>query len=184
MKALLLAGIMGILSVIGWVLAPGEPVPGAEVYIEQEGNEDPIAFMQTGDNGKATFSYLPGGLYRIRMTFPRQSGKLMRGRDNIDCRLQVGYHSGKKQYFLREPEGFFTIQYSKIKKFAGKNITPVYTPAYGGRNNRIEVGKFEVTGSNGSFTLELRAQKPKKFAKMVEKLKDDVEMVIIRNSWQ
>jgi len=77
-----------------------------------------------------------------------------------------------------------SIGYSQIKRLANKNITPVYNPGFGRRNNLIEVGKFEVTGNNGSITLELRAQKPKKFAKMVEKLKDDVEMVTIRNTWQ
>ncbi|MGM0622072.1 MAG: hypothetical protein ACQETJ_13555 [Bacteroidota bacterium] len=46
---------------------------------------------------------------------------------------------------------------------------------------RIEIGKFEISGNNGSFTMEVRAQKPKKFQKMVEKAIDDVEMVTIRN---
>jgi hypothetical protein len=184
MKALLISGILGVLSFIGFLFTPGEPVPGAEVYIEQEGNKEPVAYMQTGDNGKTTFSHLQSGVYRIKMSFPRQSGKYMRGRDNLNCRLEVGYHSGKKQYFLREPEGFFTIRYSKIRRFANKNITPVYHRGYSDQNNLIEVGKFEVNGNNGSFTLELRAQKPRKFAKMVEKLKDDVEMVTIRNSWR
>jgi len=184
MKTILFSGILGIFTIIGLLFSPGEPVPGAEVYIEQEGNEDPIAFMQTGDNGRVTFAHLQSGLYGIKMSFPRQSGKLMRGRDNIDCRLQVGYHTGKKQYFLHEPEGFFTFRYLKIKRLANKNITPVYHPGFGGQSNLIEVGKFEVSRNNGSFTLELRAQKPRKFAKMVEKLNDDIEMVTIRNTWK
>ncbi|MDD4225092.1 MAG: carboxypeptidase-like regulatory domain-containing protein [Mariniphaga sp.] len=184
MKALFVSLILGVLTIIGWIFSPGEPVPGAEVYIEQEGSEKPVAFMQTGHNGKVTFSHIQGGLYRIKITLPQQSGKLMRGRENLDCRLQVGYHSSKKQFFIREPEGFFTIHYSKVKQLSGKNITPVYMPAYGGRKNQIVVGKFEVTGNSGNLSLELRAQKPRRFAKMVERLKDDVDMLIIRNSWQ
>ncbi len=183
MKTLLLSGIIGIIAFIGFLFTPGEPVPGAEVTIEQEGNRDPVAFQQTGHNGKVTFAHLSGGLYRIKITLPRQSGKMMRGRDNIDCQLQVGYHNGKKQYFLREPEGFFTIKYSNIRRLANRNITPVYHLETGDRINRIEIGKFEVTGNNGSFTIELRAQRPKRFEKMVEKVINDVEMITIRNIW-
>ncbi len=182
MKTILLSLTFGILTIIGLIFSPGEPVPGAEVYIEQEGNEDPVAYQHTGDNGKVTFSHLTGGLYRIKISVPQQSGKLMKGRNNIDCNLQVGYHNGKKQYFLREPEGFFTINYSKIKRLANKNITPVYFNDFENRRQLV-IGKFEVSGNNGSFTLELRAQKPKKFQKMVEKIINDVDMVTIKNTW-
>ena len=183
MKTILLSGLVGILGIIGFLFAPGEPVPGAEIYIRQEGQNQPAAFMQTGDNGKATFSHLTGGLYRIEVTLPQQSGKLMRGRNDINCELQVGYHNDKKQYFLREAEGFFTINYSKIKRLANKNVTPVYNLFYDNNVKVVEIGKFEVSGNNASFTLEMRAQKPKKFEKMVIKVKDDIEMVTIRNAW-
>lgn len=181
MKTLLFSFVLGIFAIIGFLFAPGEPVPGAEVYIKQEGSNQAYAFTQTGDNGKASFANLPGGMYRIEITLPRQSGKMMRGRDNINCALQVGYHNDKKQYFLREDEGFFTIRYSKIKQFENKNITPVYNLQLENRSKRVEIGKFEVSGNNGGFTLELRAQKPKKFEKMVEKVRDDLGMVTIRN---
>lgn len=181
MKTLLLSFFFGIISIIGFLFTPGEAVPGAEVYIEMDGQNDPVAFQQTGDNGKVTFSHLNSGVYRINVELPQQSGKLMRRSNNLDCKLQVGYHKGKKQYYLREEEGFFTINYSKLKRFSGDNITPVYKPAPESRKERIEIGKFEVSGNNGSFTMEVRAQKPKKFQKMVEKAIDDVEMVTIRN---
>lgn len=182
MKTILLSIILSVFAIIGFLFTPGEPVPGAEIYIRQEGNNQPAAFMQTGDNGKATFSHLTSGVYRIEVTLPQQSGKLMRGRDNIDCELQVGYHSDKKQFFLREPEGFFTFNYSKIKRLENKNITPVYNVYYDGDVKVVEIGKFEASSNNASFTLEMRAQKPKKFEKMVEKVKSDIEMVTIRNA--
>lgn len=182
MKTILLSGILSIITIIGFLFKPGDPVPGAEVYIRQEGKNQPAAFMQTGDNGKATFSHLTSGVYRIEVTLPQQSGKLMRGRDKIDCELQVGYHSDKKQYFLREPEGFFTFNYSKLKRLEDKNITPVYNIFYDGDVKVVEIGKFEASGNNASFTLEMRAQRPKKFEKMVEKVKSDIEMVTIRNT--
>jgi hypothetical protein len=182
MKTIILSTVLGVFAIIGFLFTPGEPVPGAEIYIRQEGNSQPAAFMQTGDNGKATFSHLTSGVYSVEVTLPQQSGKLMRGRDNIDCELQVGYHSGNKRFFLREPEGFFTFDFSKIKRLENKNITPVYNLYYDGEVKVVEIGKFEASGNNASFTLEMRAQKPKKFEKLVEKIKSDIEMVTIRNS--
>jgi|SRR5690606_10280045 len=183
MKSILLSGVFGIIAIIGFLFTPGEPVPGAEVFIRQEGSNQPAAFMQTGDNGKATFAHLTSGIYRIEVTLPQQSGKLMRGRDNINCELQVGYHSGKKRYFLREPEGFFTFDFSKIKRLENKDITPVYNIFYNGEVKVVEIGKFEASGNNASFTFEMRAQKPKKFEKLVEKVRNDIEMITIRNMW-
>ena len=101
--------ILSIITIIGIFFSPGRPVPGAEVYIEQEGSGQPVLFQPTGDNGKLTISNLSGGLYRIKINLPQQSGKFMRGFDRIDCRLQVGYHNKKKKYFIRESEGCFTV---------------------------------------------------------------------------
>jgi hypothetical protein len=154
MKTILLSGIISIITIIGFLFKPGEPVPGAEVYIRQEGNNQPAAFMQTGDNGKVTFSHLTSGVYRIEVTLPQQSGKLMRGRDNINSELQVGYHSDKKQYFLREPEGFFTFNYSKIKRLENKNITPVYNLYYDGNVKVVEIGKFEASATTPVLPLK------------------------------
>jgi hypothetical protein len=175
---------LSIITIIGIFFSPGKPVPGAEVYIEQEGSDSPVLFQQTGDNGKLEISNLSAGLYRIKVHLPQQSGKFMRGFDRIDCRLQVGYHNKKKKYFIREREGCFTIDYSKFNRIAGRNITPVYHVDVYGRGKRVEIGKFEVNGgNNGGLTLELRAQKPKKFQKLVNNLREDVEMITIRNSY-
>jgi len=174
--------ILSIITIIGIFFSPGRPVPGAEVYIEQEGSGQIVLFQPTGDNGKLTISNLSGGLYRIKINLPQQSGKFMRGFDRIDCRLQVGYHNKKKKYFIRESEGCFTVDYSKFNRISGRNITPVYNIDSYGRGKRVEIGKFEVSGgNNGSLTLEIRAQKPKKFQKLVNNLREDVEMITIRN---
>jgi len=50
--------VLSIITIIGIFFSPGKPVPGAEVYIEQEGSDRPVVFQQTGDNGKLTVSNL------------------------------------------------------------------------------------------------------------------------------
>ncbi|MDX9908890.1 MAG: carboxypeptidase-like regulatory domain-containing protein [Mariniphaga sp.] len=182
MKTMLFTGILGITLFIGSFFNPGQPVPGAEVYLVQEGSDQPVAFVTTSDKGKASFANLSGGMYYIKVNFPRQSGKMMRGRNNPGTKLEVGYHNDKKIYFVKEDEGFFTIKYSGIKQFVNKNITPIYNLTLEGRSKQVEIGKFEVSRNNGAFTMEIRAQKPKKFGKTVEKVIGDLGMVTIRNA--
>ncbi len=182
MKSTLITSVLVIFAFIGGIFSAGTPVPAAEFYLEQDGNDQPYAFMQTGDNGKITFANLPRGLYHIKVNLPRQSGKLLPRNANTGGRLQVGYHNDKKTYYMREEEGFFTVNFSKIKRLANKNITPVYNLQLEGRSKLVEIGKFEVTGNNGGFTLELKAHKPKKFTKLIDKVKDDLGMVTIRNA--
>lgn len=158
----------------------GEPVPGAEVYIEQETGKEPIAFQQTGDSGTASFAYLDKGVYRVYLVLPRQRGKLAGGDEKVECDLMAGYHADKKTYFLQQPEGYFTVQFSGFKKLAASG----FAPGFGDRSrgsNRILVGTFEVDGNNGSITLAIEAETAKTFAKNVMKVKHDAAMSAIRN---
>ncbi|MDD4108899.1 MAG: carboxypeptidase-like regulatory domain-containing protein [Prolixibacteraceae bacterium] len=176
-----LISFIGFFAIIGFLFNPGAPVPGAKVYIEQSRNSPPVAFQQTGDNGKVTFSHLPSGTYWITVVLPAQRGKYIRGQHRIDCDLQVGYHQDKKDYYLQEDEGFFIINFSKLKKLQNRNVTPVYNVRYDKDEKLVEIGKFEVSGNNGSLTVSMRAQKPKKFEKLVKKVSSDASMSIIRN---
>ena len=51
-------------------LAAGEPVPGAEIIIEQEPNDDPVAYSTTDNNGEFTIPDLPAGDYTIFTNVP------------------------------------------------------------------------------------------------------------------
>jgi hypothetical protein len=58
-------------------LLAGEPVPGAEILIEQEPNDVPIAQVQTNSNGEFTFSFPDGmkvpdkGTFKITIVPPK-----------------------------------------------------------------------------------------------------------------
>ena len=55
----------------------GEPVPGAEILIEQEPNDVPIAVAITNNDGEFTFSFPEGlkipknGIFKITITPPK-----------------------------------------------------------------------------------------------------------------
>ncbi len=51
-------------------LAAGEPVPGAEIIIEQEPTDDPVAYSTTDDNGEFSIPDLPAGDYTIFTNVP------------------------------------------------------------------------------------------------------------------
>jgi hypothetical protein len=176
-----LISFIGFLGIIGFLFNPGAPVPGARVYIEQERNSPPVAFQETGENGKVTFSHLSSGTYWVVVVLPEQRGKYIRGENRVDCDLQVGYHNDKKDYYIHEDEGFFIINYSKLKRLDNRNVTPVYNVRYDRNEKQVVIGKFEVNGNNGSLTLSMRAQKPRKFEKLVKKVGHDASMSIIRN---
>ena len=112
---------------------------------------------------------------------PEQSGKYNRRTKRIDCELKAGYHNEKKEYFLQEDEGFFIISFSKLKKLENSNITPVYNLKSEDHKKRIEIGKFEINGNRGSITATIETEKLKQFQKLVNKVKHDISMSVIRN---
>ncbi|MBI4649362.1 MAG: carboxypeptidase regulatory-like domain-containing protein [Bacteroidia bacterium] len=50
--------------------ATGDPVPGAEIYIEQEPSEEPIANIETDTSGYYEFGNIPDGDYSIWVEIP------------------------------------------------------------------------------------------------------------------
>lgn len=130
----------------------GEPVPGAEVYIEQVKNGELIALHQTGKSGLVTFTNLNKGVYNLIVVLPKQKGKFASGRGKTNSNLKVGYHSNKKMYFLQEPQGYFTFKFSGLKKLTDSNISPMYEKGKK-RDNKtgVVVAKFEVKGNPGSI---------------------------------
>ncbi len=173
--------LLGLLNVAFLMVHAGQPVPGAEVYIEQTGKK-PIAYQQTGNNGKVTFSHLSPGHYNISVTLPEQSGKFLRGRERAGCKLKAGYHGEDKAYFLQEPEGLFIVQFSKLKKLGDKEIIPAYDVRSEDGEKRILIGRFTVDSRRGgSLTVALEAEKPKRFLQKVQKVRHDPSMAAIRN---
>jgi hypothetical protein len=156
----------------------GEPVPGAEVYVEQTNNE-PVAFQLTGNDGAVTFSHLNRGSYQIFIVLPVLKGKLVRDRDKITCDLKAGFHSEKKVYYLQETEGFFTLGFEDLKKV--RQIIPVYNSQNRRGMNRICIGSFEVESDGGQVSLATQALTPREFEKTVEKAKHETAMNAIRN---
>ena len=108
-----------------FTLKAGEPVPGAEVTVEQEPNEDPIAYQLTGSSGTVTIDHLDKGTYKILLRLPAQKPKMLKGVDKINPNLKSVYNHDKRTYYIKEPRGFFAVKFDGLKKISGTNIAPI-----------------------------------------------------------
>ncbi len=164
----------------GSVVFAGEPVPGAEVFVEQEPDEEPIAFQQTGNSGTVTFGHLDKGIYRILITLPQQKGKLARGADKFDESIKSGFNTKKQSYLFHEKEGFFTVDFVNLKKIKESKINPVYKVEKNRNGKRIVIATFKVDGKIGEVTLKIEALTSKEFSSKVKKAKHDTALALIR----
>ncbi len=159
----------------------GEPVPGAEVFVEQEPDEEPIAFQKTGNSGTVTFGHLDKGMYRILITLPQQKGKLARGADKFDENTKSSYNTKKQSYLLHEKEGFFSVDFVNLKKIKDSKINPVYKVEKNRNGKQIVIATFKVDGKIGEITLKIEALTSKEFSSKAKKVKNDTAKAVIRN---
>ena len=179
MKKLYLTFVFFVLSF--FALKAGEPVPGAEVTVEQEPNEDPIAYQFTGSSGTVTIDHLDKGTYRILLKLPDQAPKMLKGVDKINPKLKSVYNPDKRTYYIKEPKGFFAVKFDGLKKIAGTNIAPIYSKERNKYKERIVIGKFTITENNGEITIKINAITPKEFENNAMKTKHDTAKAVINN---
>ncbi|MCK4765004.1 MAG: carboxypeptidase regulatory-like domain-containing protein [Candidatus Aminicenantes bacterium] len=126
---LIFSGVLLLVSVVLFVnrvnlhAATGEPVPGAEVYIEQEPNDDPIANTGSDSNGNFEFNGLYGleeGKYSvyIRLQVTKSLKKKLAKKKLLHIRFEIGKtrQKGKKVIVSKT----ILIKTSKVRK--GKKI--------------------------------------------------------------
>jgi hypothetical protein len=65
-----ISGVIALISGTGTWKAVGEPVEGAEVFVEQQPNDTPIAFDNTDASGYYEMNNLPAGSYDLYVDIP------------------------------------------------------------------------------------------------------------------
>lgn len=169
-------------SIIG-LLTFGSPrssrVRGAQIFLEAIADHEKLAFQKTGESGKATIAHLDKGIYALYLALPQQAGK-MEAKEIMPDDVQVGYHSEKKLLLFQNASGYFSVRFTKLSNLLNSNMTPMYEPDENFRSNRILIGKLEVIHKYGALTLEVTAHTQRKFMKLTNKYKDDIEMSVIK----
>jgi len=162
-------------------LFAGEPVPGAEIIIEQEPAGDPVAYQITGSSGTATFAHLDKSVYRICVILPKLEGKLVKGSDKVKTDLRSVYNTDKKTYYIREPQGFFTVKFDGFKRVAGANVSPAYETVRSYGKEKLLIARFTVSDDLGEITVKIEGITPKEFQSKVTKTKHDTAKSVINN---
>ena len=101
--------IYGTVTEFNETRAAGEPVPGAEVYIEQEPNEEPMAFVnQTKTDSKGNFEvWQKVGDYRITITASgfKKVTKVVTINERKDLEINIEMVAGTDSYNVElEPD--------------------------------------------------------------------------------
>lgn len=65
-----ISGIITYVPASGNKAIMGEPVPGAEITLEQEPDDEPIANVTTEGNGEYIFTHVPDGLFKLSVDVP------------------------------------------------------------------------------------------------------------------
>lgn len=144
---------------------PGEPVPGAEIYLELEPDDE--AFSATSsENGTFTFEGLKPGIYHVIVRLPEKSIESYSNKEAIkNPNIKIsGYYHKKEQYFLSKNRGLFLIKLKDYKKVDEKVIMVSSKTMKGKeKKNTMAILRFQVTGKNGKMVISLDSIKPKEY---------------------
>jgi hypothetical protein len=143
----------------------GEPVPGAEIYVELEPDDEPISATNTED-GEFTFEGLTPGNYQVIVKLPDKSIESFTSKEAIKNPniKQSGYYHKKGQYFLSKNRGLFLIELKDFKKINENGIMVSSKTIIGkGNKNSVAILQFQVTGKKGKIVISLGSVKPKNY---------------------
>lgn len=162
----------------------GEPVPGAEIIIEQEQQNpdgETVAFQRTGNSGIITFDHLDRGKYKILIVLPNQKMTKTKEKNKFKKDLRSTYDANKRTYFLNEREGLFAIKFNNLKKISNSNITPIYKMNRKKDNSGIVIATFQIKGEVGEITLSVESLSQKEFSSKIKKIHNDTAKNTINN---
>jgi hypothetical protein len=156
--------IYGTVTEISTMRAAGEPVPGAEVYIEQEPNEEPMAFTnqsKTDSEGNFEIWQVPGQ-YRIWVkaqgysktwnvfTVPDEKGV------RLDIELVPGSDTYSPEFKTEKLERSLEAGSSAVVKFqienGGDTVDSYNVSINGDRMDWPSMGKVRSTSGGGPYS--------------------------------
>lgn len=143
-----------------FAFSQGEPVPGAELFLEQEPDEEPIMAAATGDNGLIVISGIKQGDFSLSMKFPikkegkkSSSSKPGSGLTNSTT-TDISSLKKIKSYLLSCPDGEYNLVVLGDDALSESNIEPKFDVTYNNKTNEydIKVVSFKSAHNKGSVT--------------------------------
>jgi hypothetical protein len=163
--------IVSLLSIFFFVnplfaAIPGEPVPGGEIYIELEPDDEPIIPVDNGE-GDFTFTGLEPGTYSVIVNLPSTNTLSVYTNEKAKEYPKIkesGYYHKKNQYFLSKNKGLFLIQLKEIKSIDLKSINVASKQIKGkDSKNKTCILKFNVPSKNSKIVFNLKSITPEEY---------------------
>jgi hypothetical protein len=147
-------------------LFAGEPVPGAEIYVELEPDDEPIIPVDNGE-GDFTFTGLEPGTYSVIVSLPSISMLSVYTNEKANEYPKIkesGYYHKKNQYFLSKNKSLFFIQLKDFKSIDLKSINVASKQIKGkDSKNKTCILKFNASAKNSKIVFNLKTITPEEY---------------------
>ena len=133
----------------------GEPVPGAEVFVELEPDDQPIVNNPTNE-GNYNFHSLPKGTYNLYVVLPTlaiQTNEI--NAKKIFYTEESGYDTNSKCFLLNNKTQLCQIQLLGLKNIDINSIKNIDKKSKSKPHKAIAILKFTVTQNGGKINLNL-----------------------------
>lgn len=171
--------ILFILLVAIWPFFSGKPVQDAVVILENIRNREPVAWQQTGENGKVTFQHLDAGSYRLLFDFPQLEGKWIKANRRNQVLTKSSYNPKNKTYYYQGEEGFFAVKFSQIRRIESENFNAVFQEIRMEERNEYVIARFQTFKNGARISLLVKKLTAAQFKRAVEKIDQDISHISI-----
>ncbi len=171
--------ILFFILITGFPFFTGKQTPGVSLFLETGSGRELIAFQQTGEKGKASFSFLDAGVYRLLIEFPQQTGRWIEEKPRHSTLAKASYHPKNKTYYYQGTEGYFAIKFSGLRKMEPENFQPVFREIRQEDGNQINVLQFRMRSNGGKINMMVKTLTAAQFKRKAEKAENDISLLSI-----
>lgn len=159
----------------------GKPAKDTIVFLQDSTGKTQIGFQTVGEKGKAAFQYLNEGSYRLVFEFPQQEGKWIKEKARHRTLTKATFNKKNKTYYYQGTEGFFSVEFKRVRKIDRKTFHPVFKEVRGEASRQIVVAEFIAKRNGAQFSLQIKKLTAAQFKKATDKIGNDISMISIRN---
>jgi hypothetical protein len=169
-----------LLFAIGSIFITSKPAKNARVILDDVTNRKQVGYQEVGEKGKAGFTYLNKGNYRLIIEFPQQEGKWIKEKKKDSTLAKASFNPKNKTYYYQGREGYFAIKFEATRRVDSDEFKPVFREVKGERENQIVIAEFQTRKDGARVELTIKAITAKKFKKATHKVENDISTISIQ----
>jgi hypothetical protein len=169
-----------LLLVFSSFLFQKKPATNALVILDDIKLRKQVGYQEVGEKGKAGFSFLNQGNYRLIIEFPQQEGKWIKEKKKHSTLAKASFNEKNKTYYYQGSEGYFAVKFEGMKKIDKEKFKAVFREVKGERETQIVIAEFQTRKDGAQVELTLKAITAKKFKKATQKIQNDISTISIQ----